>query len=80
MKCEGDQKWVDEHMGELTQYEGEMIAVVDGEVIAHGTEWNQVEREAERKGHSYPFMTRIEQGKHIDLYSVPGFSIVERPD
>lgn len=67
-----DRRWVDEHIDELGAYDGHYIAVEDCRVICHGTNVLEVMDRAKRNGWSAPFITRIESGKHIDVYQITG--------
>ena len=67
-----DRRWVNEHMTELGAYDGEYIAVADCRVVAHGTNVHLVIDQAKRRGFSAPFVTRIENGKRIDVYQITG--------
>lgn len=67
-----DRRWVHEHIDELGAYDGNYIAVVDCRVVIHGTNLSKVVDQVKQQGLSAPFITRIGNGKHIDVYEITG--------
>jgi hypothetical protein len=66
--------WVAAHIDQLLDCEAEYLFVLDSRVVAHGHNYRETAREAADQGYCF----KIENGKAIEVYEVPGFSIVER--
>ncbi len=51
--------WLDDHPDAAADYVGQWIAVADDRILAHGTEFDEVVRDAECQGYDDPLLVPV---------------------